>query len=560
MRAIYIALIAVMMALMAWPVSAEYHIRETNRHYEPGDWETWSATRYVRNVSIGQQYVYFSTTGGITRYDYFNDKWQDPYTISNGLADQNIYVTAFDPATGYLWCIRETGVSYMEPATQRWYNSFYDEMGFDNDERAIGIGFGNQNVYLYTGNEHVYTSSSLSLAFFRDNDMTNVDQYLDHYNIQWFMLHDKNRGKLDYMFMPDGYFFDERGLFIKDKQFRQYNITDWVHDPWNKVWMSTWGLGAARGDVFTQHLDLLQYGLWNKGVDVIIPEKGKFWLAGIQDDPDNAGVTQWDPASKTARYFESYLLTGFDNPDITSGAVDGDIVWFGTRDGLVKYDRKRGSWRTLTVVDNLVDNYIHDVATDGKRIYAATDKGVSFLEKDENGGYPERMTHLNYPALRNIPVYDIELQNNLVWLATEYGIYVHDTVSDSGGFYTGDIGPEDRPTYAVSVYGNQVWFGTEDGVEAFDSEKNAWLDPPARMYRSGAGINRILATEKAVWVATGEGVLKFDRDRNYWVQYTMEDGLPSDMVLSLYPDGDYIWFGTDNGLTRFYWNSPYRID
>ena len=70
----------------------------------------------------------------------------------------------------------------------------------------------------------------------------------------------------------------------------------------------------------------------------------------------------------------------------------------------------------------------------------------------------------------------------------------------------------------------------------------------------------MVVDDSAAWAATDHGVLKYDKSRNLWRQFTVEDGLPSDFVNWILLDGDYIWLGTHEGLTRFYWNTPYRID
>ena len=101
---------------------------------------------------------------------------------------------------------------------------------------------------------------------------------------------------------------------------------------------------------------------------------------------------------------------------------------------------------------------------------------------------------------------------------------------------------------------------TDRGVFAFDSKAKKWLNPPAKLYESDFGINRILASRDAVWVATNEGVLKFDKTQNRWIHYTVLDGLADNKVYSIYLDDDYIYFGTARGLTKFFWNSPFRVD
>jgi len=64
----------------------------------------------------------------------------------------------------------------------------------------------------------------------------------------------------------------------------------------------------------------------------------------------------------------------------------------------------------------------------------------------------------------------------------------------------------------------------------------------------------------SVWAAGERGVHRYDRAGLRWIDYGMEDGLPAQEVRTLRIDGDYIWFGSSYGLTRFYWNAPYRID
>ena len=142
---------------------AEIRIRETNRHYQQGDWITYSTTRFIRNISIGERYVYFATTGGITRYNFFSNKWDFPWTISNGLADNNISLVAKDSNTGFLWCTHELGISYLEPASQLWFNFFYDEIGFDYNDYVTSIGFGDdRQIYLVTASNKDRKSTRLN--------------------------------------------------------------------------------------------------------------------------------------------------------------------------------------------------------------------------------------------------------------------------------------------------------------------------------------------------------------------------------------------------------------
>ena len=536
-------------------VQTQVRIRETNRNYEVGDWITYSATRFIRNIALGEQYVYFATTGGILRYNFFSNQWDFPWTISNGLADHNIYIVAKDFNTGFLWATHDLGISYLEPSSQWWFNFFYDEMGFAPDEVITSIGFGDdRQLYAVTSDNRWLVSDNTSVNFRAATRPANDG------HITWYGEKAEPPGPLPYMFMSDGYLFDEQGRYIDDLNLRKFRITCWVKDAWQNLWIGTWGLGAGRGDLNTTRLEMLPFGLWDEAVDAIHFDGNAYWIGGVKNHNGSSGVTEWMLPQQKPNYYESYLINGFDNDEITAIAEEGRNIWFGTHDGLSRYDRRKGIWRTYTTANHLMNNWINDVVTDGESIWVATARGVSRVEAATVGTDSLRIENIQRKSLANVEVFDLELQHNLLWMATEFGIFVYDIDKKSGGFYKGTVGPADRPTFAVSSYRDEIWFGTDEGVAAFDVKRREWLNPPARLYKTSAGINRIQAGREAVWVATNDGVLKYNRRGEYWVRFDMLDGLPSNEVYSLRLDGDYIWFGTPKGLTRFYWNSPYRTD
>jgi hypothetical protein len=535
--------------------SGAERIRGTNTHYQQGDWTTFASTRFVRHIALGDRYVYFATTGGITRYDFFSYTWVDPWTVSNGLADDNIFLVAYDVNTGYLWCVSELSISYLEPASQLWKNTYFDEMGLSAKEYVTSMGFGDdRRIYLLTNRDNYYAADN-TLANFSSRSRLN-----DQVAIKWIDEKTTQVDEIPYLHMSDGYMLDVDRRAIDDFQLRHYKVSCSIKDNWNNIWIGTWGLGACRGNLAASRLELLTYGLWDDAVQAMASEGDTFWLGSVQDNEEATAITEWHVPGGTPAYYEDELIAGLDNGDISSILIDGHTVWFGTQNGLTRYDRKKDIWRTITVVDNLVDNHVNDILTDDQFIWVATAGGVSRIVKSTVGTDSLLIQHVQYTALRNLQIFDLDFQFNLLWMATEFGIYVYNCSNDSGGFYKGFQGPANRKIYAVSCFDDEVWFGTEDGIAAFNSATKEWLPPPAKFFKTDIKINRILAARDAVWVATGEGVYKFYRDGNRWVHYTEQDGLASDLVYSVFLAGDDVWFGTARGLTRFYWNSPYRID
>ncbi|MBN1465799.1 hypothetical protein JXA02_08570 [candidate division KSB1 bacterium] len=534
---------------------ARYRIRETNRAYEQGDWMTVGATRFVRYVSIGHTFVYFSTTGGITRLNRFSYKWDFPWTTSNGLPDNDVFLAAMDMNTGFLWAVTKEGISYLEPASQMWRSAFYNEMGM-GDQYITSVGFGtDRQVYVVTSDNLWYVSDNVS-AQFQEMTPPLSDEF-----INWHGAREQKSHSLPNFFMDGGFLFDSRQRYIDDLQFRHWQITTWIKDDWNNVWLGTWGLGAARGDLNTIRLELLDFGLWDEVVDDIEMDNDAYWLAGVQEHDEPTGVTEWHGLLAKPVYYEPRLITGFASEEITSIAADARAVWFGTRNGLVRFDKRKNMWRTYNISHGIRNSLINKVMLDDHFLWLATDSGIDRIDLATVGTDSMRITALKFPTHRLVRVFDIAQQDDLLWLATEFGLFKYDKLSGDGGYYSGlDENLVSRPIFAVSAWGEELWFGSDWGVYGFNAMTDEWLAPLAKEYRTDAGINRILASHQAIWVATDAGVLKFDKRMQRWRQFTELDGLADDRVYAIELDGDYIYFGTARGLTRFYWNNPFRND
>ncbi|MBN1551560.1 hypothetical protein JW979_08830, partial [bacterium] len=234
--------------------------------------------------------------------------------------------------------------------------------------------------------------------------------------------------------------------------------------------------------------------------------------------------------------------------------------WFGTTNGLARYDKNADDWRSFDVFSDLADDYVYDVEVDHQSVWVATAGGLTQIKKASLLADSLDVTQIMPGDLRRVAVLDVELMENLVWMGTEDGVYVYDMIKREGGYHDESGGPMNEVVYSVSRFKNELWFALESGVEVFDIDKKVWFGPPRRRFYTGETVLTIKAGIDVVWAGTDSGVLKFDREREIWIHYTREDGLMSDVINAIVLDGDYVWFGTPRGLTRFYWNAPYRID
>ncbi|MBN1155159.1 hypothetical protein JXB12_09610 [candidate division KSB1 bacterium] len=529
----------------------------TNPKYEEGDWISTSMTRWVRNMAIGMEYVYFATTGGVSRYNYYTNRWDYSWTTSNGLADNNILLVAYDDNTHYVWCATERGVSCYFTTFKRWENYYRPDIGMMEDDQIISIGFDDENVWLETNNGRYIKGSKYGRLFQNASGHTVNDMN----DVAWFGYRAQNRNRLPFFTMGDGYFFDADG-FISDINLNRYRVTSWLLDKWGTHWVTTSGLGVGSARVRIEHLELLTQGLFVDFVsDFEIDHRNNvIWLGTLHEVEGESGISRWNIDDEQWDYFRAQYISELRDDRVNSIAIDDDHVYFGTEYGLAIYTPQRDEWQHVDRFDNLADNYIYDVEIDSAYVWVGTGYGLNRITKSTLDVDSIEVVNVMPQALRQVEIYDVAIMDNLIWLGSEFGVYIYDSYNDEGGFQAETGGPLNEPVYAVAVHDNQVWTGSNRSIEVFDYDQQKWLGGPERRLTDGILVNYIEAGNQNVWVATDFGVLKFDKDRKIWVHYTMDDGLIDNYVTSVQIDGDYVWFGTISGLTKFYWNNPIRID
>jgi len=212
-------------------------------------------------------------------------------------------------------------------------------------------------------------------------------------------------------------------------------------------------------------------------------------------------------------------------------------IWLGTKgNGLyraVPIDAG-GSRYTLTHykadkknINSLSSDLIYSILEDKKgRIWVATYQyGINLLVPD---GDKIKFVNIhnsfkNYPAGSWKARHVQQDVNGNIWVATTNGLVIFDP--DKGK-------PDD---YMFKSYGkipgDKSSLGNNDAQFIYrDSKNRMWVAT------SGGGLNRVMASS--------------DRGLKFKV-YTIEDGLPSDYILSIIEDNAHnLWLGTENGISK----------
>ncbi len=277
-------------------------------------------------------------------------------------------------------------------------------------------------------------------------------------------------------------------------------------------------------------------------------------------------------------------------------AIDGDTVWIGTSNGILRYNLSTEDQQVYTTKDGLLSNMIHSITVgpDGVIWVGTYGGGLSRFDGKTWTAYtPYGLgSTLTYAAnwtpfkkgqgLGDLWVYGIHFDpKGVMWVATWKGVSRFD--GKAFKTYTTDDGLIDKWVYTLSQDRDGVfWFGTEGGVTRYDGK--TWRSytnkdgvgtdvgtttPPEvqslpftpRHHAEGGGkplrynpnyiVSSVVDAKNHLWVGTlGGGLARFDGKS--WKSYSTKDGLAGNMVHAIKIDRNgLLWIGTDGGVSRF---------
>jgi len=265
--------------------------------------------------------------------------------------------------------------------------------------------------------------------------------------------------------------------------------------------------------------------------------EGGIWIGS------SGHITRYDPS---LRGFGSD--DGLPGDDVTTLMEDRDgSIWIGTTQGLGRFDG-----RQFTVVplgqDTAATHHVTSLVRDpSDRIWVGTHAGLfsgdlsGFHEVIVDGVAPRSIWHA------------LHAEGSRLWAAGGGGLFQLD---DNG---TRRFGPEDGLSSGAIHHlteddQGRLWVGSLGGLDlrregAFTSaERLLGFALPRGSASLGRPVTALSHQHGAVWIGTGYGL--YWHDGKQLQHITTRDGLSSDQVISLHPDGQgRMWIGTESGLS-----------
>nr|MBN2276651.1 hypothetical protein [candidate division Zixibacteria bacterium] len=295
------------------------------------------------------------------------------------------------------------------------------------------------------------------------------------------------------------------------------------------------------------------------------------------------------PSGNQADEFIRNLIVNYsDFSYVSSIAVGYEYVYFGTSNGVIRYNISFDKWDDpLTGIEGLGNQVIHDIRAsfDDENVWVKTDAGIykyieTFRRWDPDDELPQPDEH-NIHLLPD-PHYFAPWGYNYMpngALVDDYGrIYqITDIVKDNWTHLwlgTWGLGPAraDETGRMIELLnygllgtnmavicndGGRLWIGGpaddsyRNGVTIYDWNNNIfqYIEPTPDLINTAIDINDISVNSREAFVATDNGLWVIDKNELTIVRrLTRRSGLTDDRVLSVLATENNIYAGTEYGL------------
>lgn len=461
-----------------------------------GQMITWSSFHFVQSVAASISHVYFATTNGVVRWDKLANRWELPLTGAEGLDGRDIQRIWVTRFDDHLYA--QTKLGYFD------YDMFFDR-------------------------------------WYPRNTLPDLDTVYTHTSVPIDLI------------PPAGLNYFSQGE-LTDLSGRRVPISTVIQDNTGDTWVGTWGFGPARTPGGSLELEFLQCGLLQNRVNAMYAADSGLFLSGLYGGGARQGITIFNTTNLSSEFIEAGVSLNFSSGDITSLLADSASIYIGTPTGLLIMDRNsRQVTRRYNGRNGLSDDSVLCFAHLSDSLFVGTSAGLCLLRNDTVKFIAPRL-------LGSHRIFHLEPQDGNLWIATDYGAYrLNLKTGEIGKFLDPGKFTADR-VYDIARVGQFLWMAADNGLLRINL-KTAQTEP----YRLTlfSNVRRPLAVnDRVAAVASDHGIMliHYDRAKPISREFTIADGLPSDRVNCLAFDGDYLWIGSDGGLTRFWWNNPERVD
>lgn len=265
-------------------------------------------------------------------------------------------------------------------------------------------------------------------------------------------------------------------------------------------------------------------------------------------------------------FSQENIKTYLEGANITSIQDNGGDIWIATYgQGIYKYSKKDDSWENYSTKEgNLTNDLFFNIAASKNYVWAGAAEGLYILNKKLDKWVNKKFAMGGEMGnwIRSL-CYDST--QNVLWIGRFKNLTRLDVRQQKYTDYNKTINGDSKTNNftTISLDGDSlIWFGTEGGVHKYYKKRNinstiAWdfyNNKNGEFLEQGSfvSISDLLFDNKYIWFGTDEfitkeqpdfnlgGIYIYDRNK-HWVRISKKDGLPANGIYCIARTGNTIW-------------------
>ena len=476
----------------------------------------------VTAIATSSERVYIVTPSAVLIYNPQFRRWEGVIDPPTPTLLERVFTALADPLDNSLWLARQKGWVHYQPDIQLW------DQGLVPDG-VVNIAFDQDNpgagLYMRTrrGWQQLGRGGGIALPSrgpARPLAPATVEQAV------------RSNPALQ----------ANAAAVLTDNRLRTVRYTAAARSFDNRGWyLGTSGIGALYADDAAAIPERLSFGLPSEQVGAVFSWPGGVWAGTTRTPLSDASLTFVASDLTEFRVFPGQSAVGPPFDQVGDLAGQGKRIWAATNRGVARINPAEGRIELIDEGRGLPDNRTYSIVSRTGRITVGTGRGVARISESLE---VDRIA----PAY-NDPAYAVFPTGDSTWVGTPSGIRLAlpglaDLVRPEG---------LTSPSLQVPVI-DLAMIG--DTIVALTRDSFLWRDPRTRRWALGPNLSALLGRLRrfapdgpGFWLA-GERGLGYARLNAPPLRTLREGDLPG-AINDLVVDSDHLWVATDRGLVRF---------
>ena len=531
-----------------------------------------------------QGFVWLATYDGLNRYDGYQFKIFRTDNESSNSLSSNLITNLTLSKNGTIWIgTLDAGLNSFNPATQRFirHQLLVEKENTKGKTHITAIFMSSKNdLYVSTKKQGIFFKR-FNVEHFLKLDIPN--QAVQTKSAIWTNpeFTESKDGRVWFsspklglhVLVPD---MKKLIPFKKSAQLNSLILSDTVNSfsatPSGDILLAFKDAGIRKLDLSNNTLSDFQQIDTNKNTTItkfLFSDAQTLWVA-----TRNSGIFKMDLSSNSQSHFtkqEKRPLMITDNYIHSLHQDSSGIIWIGTDNGLSKYAPLNNRFNHFKLEERKSkeghkSNMIWSISSFQQHYLVGTEVGL-FVTPIDMGSSPKDsfLSALQKEFLNDI-IYDINVNNELIWLATDRGVFRVETDIKSNSLFRNQLSithllKNQQARKIITTSNGSVFVGTRhQGLYELDSngilQANFTYAPENNRSLSSDSVYGLLEDKnQTLWVSTDKGLNQLTSDNgfiHYQYQVNNINSLSNNFISSMIEDekGD-IWIGTIDGLNRF---------